>query len=31
MAVSLAELEAERLKVEELLGKARSLVAAGLE
>ena len=31
VAVSLAELEAERLKVEELLGKARSLVAAGLE
>ncbi len=31
VAVSLAELEAERLKVEKLLGKARSLVAAGLE
>ncbi len=31
VAVSLAELEAERLKVEELLGKARSLVAASLE
>ena len=31
VAVSLAELEAERLKVEELLGKARSLVAAGQE
>ena len=31
VAVSLAELEAERQKVEELLGKARSLVAAGQE
>ncbi len=31
VAVSLAELEAERQKVEQLLGKARSLVAAGQE
>ena len=31
VAVSLAELEAERLKVEELLGKARSLAEAGQE
>ena len=31
VAVTLAELEAERLKVEELLGKARNLMAAGEE